>query len=351
MTKNLIILNRVLPPTIGSTGRLVMETADYFRARGWNINVIHCKAHGMPPLLLYAWAFFVMGIQAMFARRADHVLVMTDPPMMMLWIPLLKWRHRHVHYWCQDVYPDLFPVIGLSLPETAQRALMTMKRAALRCADNVIAIGACMKNILSVYANRVIVIRNWHDRTAGAPTDITADTPPIFLYAGNVGLVHPTNDIIAAVQACADLPVIFQFIIWGKGADKIKAALADQINVTFVPPQSTTDALATQSRAAVHIVALRDAALGLSVPVKAMAASAAARPILFLGPSESETAAAIALHGHGKIAQNAASFRTAVIALSDQVEWEKAAAAAQKYHQSLPDPLAQLAAVMQGDYE
>src|SRR3954466_14223086 len=76
-----------------------------------------------------------------------------------------RWSCGLIH-WAQDLYPDLFPVIGVSMPRPVLAALDRIPGAALRRYDTVIAIGECMARRIvrkGIAPERVEVVPNWAD--------------------------------------------------------------------------------------------------------------------------------------------------------------------------------------------
>ena len=288
----ILILNRVEPPAPGATGRLVAELSQFLKAQGHTVQTM--TAGRLPPRIIpYLLAWFSIGLRAMFVPRADAVLVMTDPPMLSAWIPLLKLRHKRIVHWCQDLYPDLLPLIGISLPRIAVGFLEHLKHWSMNSTDQIIAIGRCMAEKLKAYADpkKIIVIPNWTEqdhaeKIAGAAGPFTV------LYAGNLGRAHPVEAIAAAIKSSENLPVQFTLMVSGQGEPTLRAALDGQANVSFLPSQTWDVAKTVQDRAHLHLVALRAEATGLAIPVKYYAALRCHRPVVFLGSSASE----IALH-------------------------------------------------------
>lgn len=339
----ILILNRVEPPARGATGRLAAELAAHLRAAGHDARII--SAGNLPPKIIpYLWAWLNIGIRALCARRADRVIVMTDPPMLALWIPLLKLRHGKMIYWCQDLYPDLLPIIGVNIPLGWLRSL---KRWALRQADITVALGRCMAEKLKTYTNNIRIIPNWSEAGAAAAPPENNFT---ILYAGNLGRAHPVEAIAAAMQSCAALPVQFIIMADGQGIAKLHALLSDQHNVKFLSPQNWQAAKTIQENAHLHLVALRGDATGLAVPVKYYASLRAARPVIFIGDAQSEIARHILEQNCGDVVAVDTPEKLAEIIhpylASDY--WRARIQAAQKSHESLPNTLSLVAETVLG---
>jgi glycosyltransferase involved in cell wall biosynthesis len=353
----ILILNRVEPPAPGATGRLVAELRGYLLARGHQVQTI-TAGRLQPRVIPYALAWLGIGIRAMFAPRADCVLVMTDPPMLSAWIPFLKLRHRRVVHWCQDLYPDLLPLIGIKLPRLLQGFLEHLKHWAMNSTDQVIAIGRCMAEKLHAYADpkKIIIIPNWteqsdSEKNRSATENFTA--PFNILYAGNLGRAHPVEAIAAAIQSGADLPVQFVMMVSGQGEPVLRAALSGQANVSFLPSQTWDVAETVQRKAHLHLVALRPEATGLAIPVKYYAALRCGRPVVFLGSADSEIALHIAENHCGEAILPDAAARLADVIQSyvdaggnPTAHWHDHVRAATRAANQLPDSLSLVAAAV-----
>ena len=77
---------------------------------------------------------------------APNVVVsMTDPPLLvvaMQVIASLK-KSKHIH-WCQDLYPDLLPVLNVKSSSWEMGLFRRLSNKALKNCDKIIVIGRCM---------------------------------------------------------------------------------------------------------------------------------------------------------------------------------------------------------------
>lgn len=318
-----MFLNRVAPPQRGATGRLLDELCQKL------------KKHGLQPFKLnfdisahlygYLIAWLAVGLRALLAPRAQTIVIMTDPPLLVFWAPLLKLRHRsRIIYWCHDVYPDLLPQVAFQIPNWLMQILKKGKNWALKSCDQIIVLGECMQNhLLQAYpasANKLQIIENWHEvKTAAVHTQKTmAELAPftdllnnhfIVLYAGNLGKLHPYETLVETALLLKDDPR-FHFLISGYGQKRQaceQAVKEHQLpNISFLPYLSDAAISALQQRAQAHWACLSAAETGLAVPVKAMAAFAAGRPLLWNGQAHATTATMISKYGAGAIVQDAA---------------------------------------------
>jgi colanic acid biosynthesis glycosyl transferase WcaI len=346
---SVLFLNRVYPPDRGATGRMLQDLARAFAEEGWqvtvittgsankrerdgNIRVIRLKAPLRPGLFGYGWAWVRMAWAALRHARANLVVTMSDPPMLVLLGRLLQRikKTRHMH-WCHDLYPDLFPALGYSAAGFMQAALKRLSRSAMQSADKVIVIGRCMAKHLTYAARgheeealsprQVTVIPNWPDfelvytPAQGSVSDSRAAViPPIerfrshedqlkagprfrVLYAGNIGRAHPVDTILEAAALLHDEHPEIEFVFLGSGPryealaeERMKRGLD---NIRLMPFQPLDKLREVMESGDVHLVSMKEEAAGMLVPSKLYAALASGRPCVFIGPAHSETAKVI----------------------------------------------------------
>jgi colanic acid biosynthesis glycosyl transferase WcaI len=152
-----------------------------------------------------------------------------------------------------------------------------------------------------VLRSRIAVVPNWAPRElhALAPdTDVIAQRKLwslhdrfIVAYSGNLGRVHEFATIMDAATRLRDDPkIVFLFIGNGARFDEI-APLARKRklpNIRLLPPTPRTALPASLRAADAHLVTLLPAYRRLVYPSKLAGVLAAGRPVLFIGPSESE---------------------------------------------------------------
>jgi glycosyltransferase involved in cell wall biosynthesis len=116
------------------------------------------------------------------------------------------------------------------------------------------------------------------------------------MYSGNAGIVHDFGAIFEAMRALRNDPRIY-FLFVGGGPRRAEVELfARRERLTnfayhdYFPRDMLRHSL---SVANVHLISLRQHFVGISVPSKLYGAMASARPILFVGPTQCETADAI----------------------------------------------------------
>ncbi|PWC82439.1 glycosyl transferase [Azospirillum sp. TSH100] len=247
--------------------------------------------------------------QALRLSRHDLVVTMTDPPMLALAGPgLAAWHGAASLHWCQDLYPDLLPVLGVRMPAPLRRSAQHGMAWALRRHDAVAAIGRCMHNRIiaaGVKADRVNLLPNWPDpaiRPAGKAENglrhslglQKGDGRFLVAYSGTLGLAHPMDGVLEAAASLqvSNPDVLFLLVGEGRGFAAVEegARRRGLRNIRRLPWQPADRLAECLSAADLHLVVMDPAAVGMLVPSKLAGVQAAGRPCLFLGPAGSEAA-------------------------------------------------------------
>src|SRR5262249_2854531 len=156
---------------------------------------------------------YVVGViwKAMFTRRPDLVVCMTDPPFIGAIARVVAARFRRpLLVIAQDVFPEIAVKLGRLHNPVIVRLLPVLVDSALRPADRVGAIVETMKRRLEekgVASERIRVIPNWCDVTSVVP--MPRDNPWarehrlvrrfVVMHSGNVG--H-AQDLDTLIRAC-----------------------------------------------------------------------------------------------------------------------------------------------------
>ncbi|QQG36786.1 MAG: glycosyltransferase family 4 protein [Micavibrio aeruginosavorus] len=348
---SVVFFNRVYPPARGASGRVLRDLARGFVRDGWSvtiittgaeaarekdgaIRIIRVKAPVKKKLLgAYLNVWLRMWWAGMGMPRADLVVTMTDPPLMVIAGDMMARAHkcRHIH-WCQDLYPDVLPALGIKISERLMDFFRVRSRRAMKNADRVVVIGRCMARHLvrtGLEARKITLIPNWPDLELVAPDPRTRrpmsgraafraandgrtahelvkpfealfqDKDPRFrvLYSGTIGRAHPVQAIIEAAQILAkEHPEIeFVFVGDGPGFERLAQERARRSldNVRLMPFQPAARLRELMESGDVHLISMREDSSGFIVPCKLYSALAVARPAILLGPQTSEVARVI----------------------------------------------------------
>lgn len=343
---SVLFLNRVYPPAHGATGRVLRDLARSFAREGWQvtvittgkkavkerdggIRVIRLKASDKPGVIGYFWILLRMMICALRLPGTYLVVTMSDPPLLILAGQIIKKfkKNRHIN-WCHDLYPDIFPALGLPFPGFVMNFFKRLVRKAMQNCDKVIVIGRCMARELTlsgVDPKYMTMIPNWpdfelsqvehKDQLNGAmhandsvfegtingfkkPEEQIKGGPKFrVLYAGNIGRAHPIDTILEAAEILNETNPEIEFVFVGEGSrfDDIakQRSLRNLQNIRLMPYQPASRLREVMESGDVHLVSVKEEAAGFLVPSKLYAALAVGRPCIFLGPAQSEAAKVI----------------------------------------------------------
>ncbi|QNN22078.1 glycosyltransferase family 4 protein [Planctomycetales bacterium ZRK34] len=229
-------------------------------------------------------------------RKFDIIVTLTTPPLIGLYATWFKGKSKHV-CWAMDLHPDIEFEMGLwSRRNPVWRIFDWLNGLHFRRADAVVALGGRMMVRLvnkHVQQLRIEVITPWSpgDDVQAMERSPWRDTQPwadkfVVMYSGNAGLIHTFDAVTAAMRELRDDDrFAFVFIGGGKRLAEIDDALA--VKMPYQPREMLGESLAA---ADVHLVTLRDGMSGTAVPCKLYGIMAAARPTIYLGPADSDTA-------------------------------------------------------------
>ncbi len=330
----------------GATGRVLKDLARSFAREGWHVTVvssgpeageerkdgvriIRVKGAERPSgAFAYFWVWMKMWWVAMRLKSRHLVVTMTDPPLIVYAGHLVaKYKKsRHVH-WSQDLYPDVFPALGVHFPKFIMRFMRNVRKKAMRKCDKVIVSGRCMAKHLvmeGLDAQKIAMVPNWPDIELTDPdmADVTVVTPKLddkacrpfekllktekrfrVLYAGNLGRAHDVDTILNAAEILQEREADIEFVFVGDGVrfDHIATQRGERRldNIKLMPYQPASQLRDVMESGDIHLITMREDAAGYIVPCKLYASFAVARPAILVGPEQSETAKVIQDFGTG----------------------------------------------------
>lgn len=347
---SVLFINRSYPPGKGATGRVLSDLAHAFSHDGWSVTVLttgdkdssvhdgtvrvrRIKATTKKTMFNYLSIWARLLIEALKLPPHTLVVTLTDPPLIVVAGRIVARRKQSSHiHWCQDLYPDIMPVIGMKLPKFALNWLRDLSRRAMKSCDRVIVIGRCMARHLAhtgLDMSKVTVIPNWPDSEIINPLParvpiyrvandhpgtqpprkaepvkederpIYMDTAPRFrvLYAGNLGRAHPVSTILDAAAILQSQHPEVEFVFVGDGP--VHERLVQERNrrglenIRLLPTQPAERLRELMESGDIHLISMKQEAAGMLVPSKLYSALAAERPCILIGPEQSETARVI----------------------------------------------------------
>ncbi|MFM8459475.1 MAG: glycosyltransferase family 4 protein [Chthoniobacterales bacterium] len=247
--------------------------------------------------------------------KVDAVISMTDPPLQVAAVTLASWRARKKIHWAQDVYPELAEELGvISRGGILAKLLRGVSNWALMKQEEIVAVGECMRRRLldrGIGAQKIEVIPNWTsvssvsaESIAGARTRMGWNGKFVALYSGNLGLAHDFETLLNAARLLQGGRVAMAFAGEGPRLEEIKQSAQGATDVGFLPPQPKGQLDAFLASADVHLVSVRAGLQGLVVPSKIYGILAAGRPVMYVGPRESEVAKLLIDSGAGLVFAN-----------------------------------------------
>lgn len=218
--------------------------------------------------------------------RGDKVLMVTNPaPLVVLMSRLKEKIGFELNILVHDVFPENTKPAGLRLP--AYGLFKRFFDKAYSRADQLIALGRDMKSVLQqkvICYNKemkITVIENWAE-VENIRQQPFPEGKIILEYAGNIGRVQGLDKVIE------QLPDEIEFHLYGTGALENKLKEMKHPNVFFHGPYFRSQQNEVLAACDIAVVTLQEGMYGLGVPSKTYNILASGRPILYLGPENSE---------------------------------------------------------------
>ena len=228
----------------------------------------------------------------------DKVLLVTNPaPLVLLISRLRKKRHFELNILVHDVFPENTIPAGLHIPKLIYQIVKFMFDKAYARADNLLAIGRDMAEVLRKKAgDRVMIklVENWGDVENIHPRPFPNGSIKLE-YAGNIGRVQGLD------RLTDELPDNVEMHFYGTGAMEKSLKEKDKPNVFFHGPYFRSQQEEVLGAAHVSVVTLSEGMYGFGVPSKTYNIMAAGRPIIYFGPENGEIGLLVKEKGIGYI--------------------------------------------------
>lgn len=274
-----------------------------------NVDYVRAPAYTGKTTLLRAtqWmAYTLFVIPFIIRHRKDHFLVTTNPPLVMLCMPILRYALR-IQYslLVLDVYPEAAERLGY----LKQNGLLAnfwrrINALALFQAKTCITIAACMKKTLEDQMQSrqecpIHISPMWADTKIITPC--IPSTNPFLMehkiqdhfivsYSGNFGASHGLEQLITTASLLKDDPSIL-FLLIGDGpsynALQQKSKKEGLTNIKFLPYQPFNQLRFVLSAADYSFVIVGNGFEGISMPSKCYGLLAAGTPIIGICKPES----------------------------------------------------------------
>ncbi|OPZ94911.1 MAG: putative glycosyl transferase [Firmicutes bacterium ADurb.Bin419] len=231
-------------------------------------------------------------------KEGDKVLLVTNPaPVVAMISRLRKKCNFELNILVHDVFPENTKPAGLKLSSWAYQFLKNLFDKAYSRADQLIALGRDMKQVLEQKVARfehqpkVTIIENWADLDIVSPMDLPMHPDNFVLeYAGNIGRVQGLQELIENLKESSNN--YLEFHLWGTGAEENRLKDYTQShkmsNVVFHGAYLRSKQSEVINSCDMALVTLTEGMFGLGVPSKTYNIMAAGKAILFIGELESE---------------------------------------------------------------
>lgn len=235
-------------------------------------------------------------------RKEDIVLLATNP--FPLIVPMAK-LHKRTGFNFIVLVHDVFPEplkIRIPIPSIIYNPIFKIFSRSYAEADCLISLGIDMtknlRNKTEKYnpSQNIIQIENWGDTEFIFPTDRNKALPSdkiVIQYAGNMGKAQGLEKIINEFSKIKNPCVLLDFWGGGEQEEKLKELVKELglgHRITFNGTYKRSKQLEVLNKCDLALVKLRKEIKGLGVPSKTYNILAAGKPIIFIGPKDSEIA-------------------------------------------------------------
>lgn len=305
----------------GHTVEIVISRAVYRDGRDLDeaighlngVKIVRTINFGMQPTGIIAKALIAVpyaihaALKSVFGPEVDCNVFLTQPPLFSVWGYVLSiiWRQPY-----KVVVMDISPAGEIEYGILRRDGVLTklllwLSSLAMGGAEQVIVIGRCMAERvkgMGVQPEHIQFIPNWIDERLVYPVDHERNELRrkwglegkfVVLHAGNMGVAHYFDDILAVAERLTDRDdIALVFIGDGSRYHEVKTQVEDRqlTNVLFFPFQDVSLWAQCFGVGDLHFVTYRENHTGLGVPSRSYAILAAARPILYQGSQEGEIA-------------------------------------------------------------
>ena len=246
----------------------------------------------------------------LWSRRGDKVMIVTNPAFLLPVVSVLKLIKRfELVILAHDLFPENVIAAGIIKSEKSlqYQVLKRLYDRSYARADKIITIGRDMMELMEKkirsYGSHATVcfISNWADVDVIHEVPAASSDQIVVQYAGNIGRVQGLKGFLDVFGRTEDNGAVFS--IWGRGV--VASDLADyvkdnSIHRVFVRGSfERSEENDVISHCDICLISLAEGMYGLGVPSKAYNSMAAGKPILYVGPRNSELWRVVSDNGIG----------------------------------------------------
>jgi hypothetical protein len=243
---------------------------------------------------------------AIKTKKGDILLSVTNPPPIIILLAILKkLKNFEFNLLVHDVFPENAVATGIikNRKSIIFKIIIAIFNWAYSSTDKIIVIGRDMADILNEKIKpkgikKIAIIENWADISLIHPISRkdshidqwALENKIVLQYAGNIGRAQGILEIAKALESIQNS--LLHFVFTGAGA--CKADLENQLNKSKIKNISTFGVYGRNMQEVIlgscdiAIVVLGPGMYGLGVPSKTYNIMAAGKPILYIGPKNSE---------------------------------------------------------------
>ena len=236
------------------------------------------------------------------SRRDDIVLSVTNPAPFIIFLALIK-KIKNVKFilLVHDIFPENSLALGIfkknSLVYKWSKLLFDWAYCA---ADRIIVIGRDMANVvkskLRANSENISIIENWADLDLINPIPKSESkikswgltNKVVIQYAGNIGRAQGIIEFIDVIKLVNNSLLHFTFFGSGAFAGALNEKSEHHANISLFGAYSRIDQNIILGSCDIALIILAEGMYGLGVPSKTYNIMASGKPILFLGPKDSE---------------------------------------------------------------
>lgn len=249
----------------------------------------------------------------LISRSTDIVFAVTNPaPLLVALAMIRKIRRFRLVLLVHDVFPENAVAAGIIRRDhILYPFIVRVFNWAYGSADAVITIGRDMSDVIarkiSASADRITLIENWADhplvervpRNQSMISTMGLSDRIVIQYAGNIGRAQGLLEFVGLVSSVEN--DVIRYVFRGSGAlsGALREATQGRHNFILEGSYPRSDQSRVLGACDIALVILGPDMYGLGVPSKTYNILAAGKPVLFLGPKDSEIYRLIKSHDIG----------------------------------------------------
>ncbi len=271
-------------------------------------------------LLEYSVFYFAVFFTALFSSGKSVILSLTSPPMVALFAAAaVRLRKNRFIYYIEDLFPETLYDMGYVKDPVKIRKLKKLNRFIFKRADQIITLGSKMTARITdgygVVSDKVYEIPNWYTEKGFTYSEPVLKNEFKMFYSGNMGIAHDFSLLEKLVLKLKNDPdILYEFSGGGNRKGEIESIFlkTDEVRVNITGYRDNNEHFKALQDADILVVAQKKETVGDILPSKIYSYLAAGRPILFLGPVDSEIAEIIICNDIGFVLELADDVESAV---------------------------------------